>query len=191
MSNCRNSVEITQQLNVKIAIFMFIIEIPSPVSDFQCDFEYGVCTRWLNTHVNSRYCHFNVVTGLDSTIQEMSIGEDVLIGKFVDHSLRSYTGIVLCFCNVFHCYLWYHITTDVVRSNPTQARCTRYNNMWSNLSVTCGRLVVLSRYSDSTNKTECHDITEILLKVALNAINPLYDINCWSVTSLVSIIWMD
>ena len=26
----------------------------------------------------------------------------------------------------------------------------------------------------STNKTECHDITEILLKVALNSINPIW-----------------
>jgi hypothetical protein len=34
------------------------------------------------------------------------------------------------------------------------------------LSVACGRLVVFS-----TNKTDCHVITEILLKVALNTIN--------------------
>jgi len=38
------------------------------------------------------------------------------------------------------------ITTDVVSSNPTQARCTGYNIMWS-LSVTCGRSVVFSWYS--------------------------------------------
>jgi hypothetical protein len=38
-----------------------------------------------------------------------------------------------------------------------------YNFMWSSLSVTCARSVVFS-----TNKTEHHDITEILLKVALN-----------------------
>ena len=36
------------------------------------------------------------------------------------------------------------------------------------MPVTCGRLVVLAGYS--TNKTDRHDITEILLKVALNAI---------------------
>jgi hypothetical protein len=35
------------------------------------------------------------------------------------------------------------------------ARCTRYNIMWSSLSVF------------SSNKTDLHDITEILLKVAL------------------------
>ena len=45
-----------------------------------------------------------------------------------------------------------------------------------NLSVKCGRLVVFSRFSpgpldSSTNKTDSHDIAEILLKVALNTIN--------------------
>jgi hypothetical protein len=35
-----------------------------------------------------------------------------------------------------------------------------------NLSVTCSRSVVSLVFS--TNKTDCHDITEILLKVALN-----------------------
>jgi hypothetical protein len=57
------------------------------------------------------------------------------------------------------------ITTNSVSSNPTQVRCTQYNIMWSNLSVICGTSVV-----SSTNKTDCHDITEILLKVALNTI---------------------
>ena len=48
-----------------------------------------------------------------------------------------------------------------LRLNPT--RCTWYNNiMWSSLSVTFGRLVVF--YANHTNR---HDITEILLKVAL------------------------
>jgi hypothetical protein len=48
---------------------------------------------------------------------------------------------------------------------PLMARCTRYNIMWSSLSV------VFSGYSVSpTNKTDCHYIAEILLKVALNTI---------------------
>jgi len=39
------------------------------------------------------------------------------------------------------------------------------------LSVTCGRSLVFSGYSvSSTHKTDRHDITEILLKVALNTI---------------------
>ena len=37
------------------------------------------------------------------------------------------------------------------------------------MSVTCDRSVVLS-----TNETHCHDIAEILLKVALNTINQTY-----------------
>ena len=40
-----------------------------------------------------------------------------------------------------------------------------YNIMWSSLSVTCDRSVV-----SFTNKTDRHDITEILLKVGLNTI---------------------
>jgi hypothetical protein len=41
-----------------------------------------------------------------------------------------------------------------------------------NLAVICGRSVVFSSTTgSSTNKTDCHDITEILLKVALNTIN--------------------
>ena len=45
------------------------------------------------------------------------------------------------------------------------ARCTRYNIMWSSLSV-----ISLGTPVSSTNKTDCHDVTEILLKVALNII---------------------
>jgi hypothetical protein len=47
----------------------------------------------------------------------------------------------------------------------TRAQDEEYN---SNLSLTCGRSVVFS--GSSTNKTDRHDITEILLKVALNTI---------------------
>jgi hypothetical protein len=53
-----------------------------------------------------------------------------------------------------------HITTNVVSSSPVQARCTQY---------TYGRLVFLQGTPVSpTNKTDRHDIAEILLKVALN-----------------------
>jgi hypothetical protein len=40
-----------------------------------------------------------------------------------------------------------------------------------NLSVTCGSSVVFSGFPP-TNKTDRHDITEILLKVVLNTITP-------------------
>jgi hypothetical protein len=43
-------------------------------------------------------------------------------------------------------------------------------NYVKNLSVTYGSSVVFSGHSGSTNKTDRHDITEILLKVALNTI---------------------
>jgi hypothetical protein len=59
------------------------------------------------------------------------------------------------------CTLWVWI--------PHIARCTQYNIMWYSLSVTCDRSVVYSGYS--TNKTNRHDISKILMKVAVNTIN--------------------
>ena len=54
-------------------------------------------------------------------------------------------------------------------------RCTRYNIMWSSLSgPTTGRWFSPSTPTSSTNKNDRHDITEILLKVALNTINQPY-----------------
>jgi len=52
--------------------------------------------------------------------------------------------------------------------------------MWLSLSVICGRWwFSLGIPVSSTNKTDCHDITEILLKVALNTIiSNLTFINC-------------
>jgi len=50
-------------------------------------------------------------------------------------------------------------TTNVVSSNSAHGEVN---------SVTCGRSVVFSVFS--TNKTDHHDKTEILLKVALNTI---------------------
>ena len=47
-------------------------------------------------------------------------------------------------------------------------RCDRYNIMWSSLSV--GRWFSPGTLVSFTNKTDRHDITEILLKVALNTI---------------------
>jgi hypothetical protein len=61
-----------------------------------------------------------------------------------------------------------HITTNVVSSNPTHVRCTRYIIMWKRLPVICGRSVCSP--VSCTNKTDRHDITEILLKVALSII---------------------
>ena len=61
------------------------------------------------------------------------------------------------------------ISTDVVNSNLDQGEV--YNIMWLSLSVTCDRSVVFSGPPVSyTNKTDRHDITEKLLKVALKTI---------------------
>ena len=54
-----------------------------------------------------------------------------------------------------------------------RVRCTQYDIMWSSLSVTCHRsLVLFGTPVSSTNKPDHHDITEILLKVALSTIKP-------------------
>ena len=61
-------------------------------------------------------------------------------------------------------YLWNQCLSPLKLWDWTlfMARCTRYNIMWSSLSVACDRSVVFSRYSgSSTNKTDHHDITEI------------------------------
>ena len=63
------------------------------------------------------------------------------------------------------------ITTNVLRSNPTQARCTRYNIMW----YATGRWFSSGTAVSSTNKTDNHDITditELLLNVTLSTIKP-------------------
>jgi len=50
--------------------------------------------------------------------------------------------------------------------------------MYSVQFLYCGRSVVFSQGTpvSSTNKADCHDITEILLKVALNTIKQTYDL---------------
>jgi hypothetical protein len=57
------------------------------------------------------------------------------------------------------------ITTNVVSSIPAQVWWTRYNIMWYSLSVTFGRSMV-----SSTNKTDHHGITDIMLKGPLNSL---------------------
>jgi len=79
--------------------------------------------------------------------------------------LKSCNAVVLCNQCLSPLKLW-------VRT-PFMAKCTRYNIMWWSLSVTCDRSVVSPGTPvSSTNKTGGHDIAEILLKVALNNINP-------------------
>ena len=63
------------------------------------------------------------------------------------------------------------ITTNVVNSNPVHGEVYSIQH-YVILSMTCGRSIVFSGYSGFfTNKTDLPDITEMLLKVALNTIN--------------------
>ena len=61
--------------------------------------------------------------------------------------------------------------------------------------MTCDRLVVFSGYSgSSTNKTDRDDITEIVLKVALNTINQtclLFNYLCKTIKSFKYKLWCD
>ena len=57
------------------------------------------------------------------------------------------------------------IATKVVSSNPAHGGVYSIQHYVISLSVTCDRLVVFS-----TNKIDCQDITEILLKVVSNTI---------------------
>ena len=61
------------------------------------------------------------------------------------------------------------MTTNVVSSNPVQAKCTD-DKVWfvSDLQQVSGFSPSIPIYS--TNKTDYHDITEILLKVVLSTI---------------------
>jgi len=66
-------------------------------------------------------------------------------------------------------YLWnqYLLPLKLWVWIPLMARCTWYNNMW----FVTGRWFSLGTPVSFTNKTDCHDITEILLKVVLNTTN--------------------
>ena len=61
-----------------------------------------------------------------------------------------------------------HINTNVVSSNPAQARCTLCDKVCQWLAT--GRWFSLGTPISSTNKTYRHDMAEILLKVVLNTI---------------------
>jgi hypothetical protein len=62
-----------------------------------------------------------------------------------------------------------HITSKVVSSNPVQARCTTLSDTFYQWFA-ASRLFSTGTPVSSTKKTDCRDIAEILLKVALNII---------------------
>ena len=108
--------------------------------------------------------------------------DEFLILSFLHQSdiLRNITFYMfLCGRRAGDCMVVGFITTCVILSPiklwdrfPLMARYTRYNNMWSSLSVNCGRSVVFSGYSGFLHKKNPgrYDITDILLKVALSTI---------------------
>jgi hypothetical protein len=55
------------------------------------------------------------------------------------------------------------ITTNVLSPSPAHARCGRYNIMWP----AAGRQFSLGTPVSSTNKTDRHNIAEMVLKVAV------------------------
>ena len=86
--------------------------------------------------------------------------------------------IVRQFLNHFHKdYLKtnFNLTTKITLTiKKIVLRCTRYNIIWWSLSITCDSSMVFSGTPVfSTNKTDCHNITEILLKGAINTISHL------------------
>ena len=69
------------------------------------------------------------------------------------------------------------ITTGVVSSNLDQGEV--YNIMWKICQwLATGQWFSPSLPVSSTNKTDCHDRTEILLKVALNTIKQCFLVEC-------------
>ena len=77
--------------------------------------------------------------------------------------------MVVGFTTTYMCMQSVPITINVVSSNPAQARCTRYSIMFFQW-LAKGRKISPGTSFSSTNKTDRHDIAEILLKVALNTI---------------------
>jgi uncharacterized protein YdhG (YjbR/CyaY superfamily) len=65
-----------------------------------------------------------------------------------------------------------HITTEVVRSNPAQARCTQYNIMWWSLSVTCNRSVPCWPLRLQSHNTSCKEVLYSYSKIVQS--------DCWN-----------
>ena len=78
----------------------------------------------------------------------------------------SHLKYIVAIIHSYHVRTNLPITNNVVSSNPTQTKFTTLCDKKS-LSVTGQWFFPVS----SINKTDCHDITEILLKVVLKTIN--------------------
>jgi hypothetical protein len=78
---------------------------------------------------------------------------------------RGRDGMVVGYITTYAISAYHHLRCEF---ESRSGEVYSYNILWYSLSVTCHRSVVFSGYS---NKTYHHDITEILLKMALNIIN--------------------
>ena len=83
------------------------------------------------------------------------------VGSSLSWSRGSWFYNYLCNQCISSLMLWVRI--------PLMVRCIRYNIMWYSLSVAWGRTEV---FSGCSKIADLHNITEIVLKVALNTINP-------------------
>jgi hypothetical protein len=119
--------------------------------------------------------------GVSNDRLKMYIGCKVLKSLSRNTLLWSGPSWSWSYCSWIYNYLcnqWLSLIKFSVRT-PLMARCTRYNIKWSSDKV-CQWLPASRRFSpaifsgysaSSTNKTDRHDITEILSKMALNTIN--------------------
>jgi hypothetical protein len=100
---------------------------------------------WKAIHINNSllflFSNFSLLLFFNSIVHQY---DEICIPFFIGSSMHRYMNIYT-FC--LHCWLqWVGITTACtiqlwVRI-PLMVRCTRYNIMWSSLSVQCGRSVI-------------------------------------------------
>jgi hypothetical protein len=69
-----------------------------------------------------------------------------------------------------------NVNEGTEKTTISQDLFNRFDMFW--MSVTCGMWLSPGTPVSSTNKTDLHDITEILLKVALNTIKPTNHTKC-------------
>ena len=84
--------------------------------------------------------------------------------------------------NIESCFLNSHwpITTNVVNSNSAQMRCTWYTTLCYEVCqwLATGQWFSPNTLASSTNKTDCHNTTEILLKMVLNILTLTLNSHC-------------
>ena len=131
----------------------------------------------LNTNLLSPWCRILLIMTTKHTekkVYTMTVSNSININKTNDHlsseiilwmgTLRLWTyhsGIYNNLCHQCLSPLKFWVVIHLM------VRCNRYHIIWYSLSVTCGRFVDFSVYSGFLHR---HDVTQILLKVALNTI---------------------